>query len=156
MEIALRGYQHKPTVPNLWAEDAAALGLSVNEIEYNLYESKWSNRTQSYCSEKVLGNFQDPGNYDQHWVAEPIHRSTAEVFPTRTTQSGHPLFGRRDRRFVSTFEKIAAEMDVPLESVTGKVLCRVDFNRFDSRMTLPKAIKNALAALQRNPRWFDV
>lgn len=151
----MQAYKYKPTDPLVWSRDAAALGVSVDEIEYNLYESKWSNRTQSYCSEKVLGNFQDPGNYDQYWVAEPIQRSIAEVFPTQTPQSGHPLFGYRDRRFVSAFEKIAAEMGAPLESVTDKVLHRVDFNRFDSRMTLPKAIKNALAAFQRNPRWFD-
>lgn len=143
----MQAYKHKPTNPLAWSRDAAALGVSVDQIEYNLYESKWSNRTQSYYSQKVLGNFQDPGNYDQYWVAEPIQRSTEfSVLPTQTTQSSHPLFGHRDRRFVSTFEKIAAEMGVPIESVTDKVLSRVDFNRFDSRMTLPKAIRNALAA----------
>jgi hypothetical protein len=155
----MRGYKAPPTDPGLWAKDAAELGLSPSEIEYNLFESRHEGRTNrgGGCgySIRVVNNCQDLGNPDQYWIAEPASGGRRyESSASATKEEPDPVFGLRDQKFVRAFKKVAEEMRFPVAQTTAKLLIKIDMNRFDRKMPMTKAVRAALTTYSKFPEWF--
>lgn len=154
----MRGYNSPPTDPDLWAKDASDLGLSASEIEYRLFESRYEAKTNSRggCYYSVQVDSQESGNYNQLWQATPIGKERHfAVDPSVPDKVADPIFGHRDRKFVLTLHRVAREMDFDVALTTPKLLYRIDFNRFDGKMPMTKAIRAALTSYSRFPEWFN-
>ena len=155
----MRGYKAPPTDPDLWAKDAAELGLSASQIEYNLFESRYEAKTNSrggcHYSARVLNNHQDPANCDQYWMAEPIEQGRYyKVAAVGVESSIDPIFGHRDQKFVRAFKKVSKEMSFCVSLTTPKLMTKIDMNRFDRGMPMSKAIRSALTTYGKFPEWF--
>jgi hypothetical protein len=148
-----------PTDPDQLAADAKRLGISVDRLKYRCVEARYVPKTNNgggHWAEHEVSPF-DPHicRANSRWEAVVKNDRQYEIIPSKPEQSnGHPIFGHRDRRFIKTFEKVAAEMDVEISRITKMVLARVDMNRIERKMSLPKAVKDALQSFKRMPEWF--